>query len=320
MDYRKMKNVDIIDELVHQHSMNREILSELSRGDIIAKLKHCHIITKADYETQEKTVSIIEDNENDFVEFETAEETIEDLGNPNDVERPQMGDVKWHDYVISLFEEDEIKDGSPTVSGLRRVTEACLGKIVDSGPINVDIRNSDPNDLYVCVTYLVTVVVDNTFDGHVITQREVASVWFQNLGDGKVRGSIEPDFAVYAEANASTRAEGRTLRKLLRLKNTIAYEEKCNDESVTPQHSGNSEFNEEEPIQSNQINFLDSKCRQLDINLIKFINSGEDKYEKIKDVTRGTAQNMAQVINGFQTNLDSIPANLVGYDEDWRKQ
>lgn len=191
--------------------------------------------------------------------------------------------------------------------------------IVDSGPINVDIRSSDPDDLYVCVTYAVKVFLRDNY-GQCIVQREVASVWFQNLGDGKVRGSIEPDFAVYAEANASTRAEGRTLRKLLRLKNTIAYEEKCNDDSITPQHSDNAEFNEDEAIKPNQINFLDSKCRQLNINLLKFVNSGEAKYDKIKDVTRGTAQNMAQAINGFQTNLDSIPANLVGYDEDWRKQ
>ncbi len=318
MDYRKTKNDDIVDVLVAVYKMDKESVLKMGRKELIGVHK-AWVATESSDVTKAENDSIKFPQSDDYIEFDVSEEKVEDLGNPNDMEKPKMGDVEWHDYVMGLFTEDEVIDGSPTVSGLRRVTEACLGTIVDSGPIHVDIRSSDPEDLYVCVTYTVQVVLDDSF-GQTVTQREVASVWFRELGDGKCRGSIERDFSIYAEANASTRAEGRTLRKLLRLKNTIAHEERCNDISITTVQSASSDFNEDENIGSNQINFLDSKCRQLDINLLKFINSGDGKYKSIKDITRGTAQNMAQTISGFQTNVDSIPANLVGYDEDWRKR
>ena len=50
---------------------------------------------------------------------------------------PMPTDPKWNDYVLSLFEENELFDKMPLTNGLRRVAELLMGRIVFSGPSQV---------------------------------------------------------------------------------------------------------------------------------------------------------------------------------------
>ena len=77
-------------------------------------------------------------------------------------------------------------------------------------------------------------------------------------------------------------------------------------------------YNSDDRISSQQINFLDNKCKQLDLNVMGFISIGEKVYRSINDVTRESATKMIGVLNGYQNNTDTIPENILGYQSDWR--
>src|SRR5690606_27810229 len=106
-----------------------------------------------------------------------------------------------------LFEPKELIDGNPNCAALRRVSELVLGDIVSSGPSQV-FPATDPNG-----PGRATVVFEVIFDwgntGNFRTFKEVADCWHGNTDDL---------FCAHPVATASTRAEGRVLRKALKVK------------------------------------------------------------------------------------------------------
>ena len=79
------------------------------------------------------------------------------------------------------------------------------------------------------------------------------------------------------------------------------------------------EWNEEDPISVPQINFIDGKCRQLDIDVFEFINSGEKTYKSIQEVSKKTASKMLAMLNEYQNKSKPTPAKIVGYNSNWRE-
>ena len=77
-------------------------------------------------------------------------------------------------------------------------------------------------------------------------------------------------------------------------------------------------YNSDDRVSPQQVNFLDNKCKQLDLDVMSFINIGEKDYRSINDVTRESAKKMIGVLNGYQNNTDTIPENVLGYQSDWR--
>ena len=63
-------------------------------------------------------------------------------------DKPSFNSPEWNDYVLSLFTNEELVDGNPTVDGLRRVTELVLGKI-----------NKTHVDIVQCPTMSMVIVV-----------------------------------------------------------------------------------------------------------------------------------------------------------------
>ena len=60
----------------------------------------------------------------DVMEEEVTEEEVEMVYSPSDPE--------WSEYVLDQMHDSELKQGNPTVDGLRRVTERVYGEIVSS--------------------------------------------------------------------------------------------------------------------------------------------------------------------------------------------
>ena len=71
------------------------------------------------------------------------------------------------------------------------------------------------------------------------------------------------------------------------------------------------EWNEEDPISVPQVNFIDGKCKQLDIDVVEFINSGEGSSKNIGEVSKKTASKMLAILNDYQ-KLNLPPLKLWG--------
>lgn len=230
---------------------------------------------------------------------------------------PPMWSEDWQDFVLKQFADNETdEEGNPFIHGLRRVARKVLGPIVSSGPTSyTDVQPAapigDPNGWMmnpVSVCYVVRILWSRPED--IPENGTPFTVEFSDLAD-VMRGNTDPEFLKFPSAMASTRAEGRALRKALQLKK-VAAEEKTRVPLDEPPASGD--------IRESDIIFIDALCRRCDIDVMKFVNAGKAKYESIDKVPYGTAQAMTQHLSGLQNDMSKIKPNLKGYRADWRPE
>ena len=72
-------------------------------------------------------------------------------------------------------------------------------------------------------------------------------------------------------------------------------------------------------ISPQQIQFIDNKCNQLDIDAMKFINMGQHTYKSVNDVDKDCAKKMITMLNGYQNGTTDISEGIKGYTQDWRQ-
>jgi len=224
---------------------------------------------------------------------------------------PSILSPAWHDYAMSHFEKNELIDGNPVCAGLRRVAELLLGDIIETGPIQVDSPTDPDGPGRATVVY--KVVLNWMNSGVYKTFTEAADVWHGNTDDL---------FCAHPVATACTRAEGRALRKALKLR-VLAAEELAKKNIVeivqrSIEKSTDGSYNSDDRVSPQQVNFIDNKCKQLDLSVMSFISIGEKVYRSINDVTRESAKKMIGVLNGYQNDTDTIPETILGYQSDWR--
>ena len=254
------------------------------------------------------------EQEMDLFDVESIKEgTKEDYEKDNEYLGPAYGSEEWNDYVMSQFHSGELFDGNPTCAGLRRVAEELLGTIVSSRPAQVwPATDSDGPGR---ATVVFEIIIDWMDSGQLKTFADVADVWHGNTDDL---------FCAHPVATASTRAEGRALRKALKVKCLAAEELAKKDivsivrQTVSADQGIDGEWNEEDVISLPQTNFIDAKCKQLDINVMNFVNAGSEHYNSIAEVSKQTASKMLSTLNEYQTKNKDIPERLMGYDSNWR--
>lgn len=246
-------------------------------------------------------------------------ETFFDVEEQDEVEAvqevtPIYGSQEWHEYIMSKFEKRELIDGNPTCAGLRRVAEDVLGSIIVSRPSQV-FPSTDVNGPG-RATVVFEVVFNWMDSGQMRTFSDVADVWHGNTDDL---------FCAHPVATASTRAEGRALRKALKIRCLAAEElarkkdiESIVRDSVNSSKTVDGEWQEDDSISNPQINFVDAKCKQLDINVLAFINSGSEQYDSINNVSKKTGISMLATLNEYQNKKRKIPDSILGYDPNWR--
>ena len=225
--------------------------------------------------------------------------------------RPSMFSDEWNEFVMAHFHRNELIDGNPICAGLRRVAEFLLGDIVESGPEQVfpATDGSSPDR----ATVVFKVVFDWMNSGQHRVFKEVADVWHGNTDDL---------FCAHPVATASTRAEGRALRKALKLR-CLAAEELAKKDIVSIVQESvkktptSGEYEVDQSISTQQVQFIDTKCKQLDIDVMLFINMGSGDYANIGQVTRDSAKKMIKFLNGYQ-NGEPIQESIKGYKTNWR--
>lgn len=220
---------------------------------------------------------------------------------------PSMLSSEWHDYAMTLFHESELVDGHPLVAGLRRVAELVLGTIVFSGPTQVfPVQREDHHGRG---TVVFTVEFANG-----VRYAEVADSW---------EGNTDDMFCAFAIAIASTRAEARALRKALKIKGVAAEELTKKDTAKivrdisSTKTASEGEYNDQDRMSDAQYNFIDVKCKQLNINGEKLFASF--KVDSGKKVSKKIASDIIDSLNDYQRDKSSIPQDIIGYQQEWRK-
>lgn len=239
----------------------------------------------------EKTPNPVQDDEDDEDEddgfvLEIESPFDEDIENDG---VPAYNEDGWADYVMSQFKEDELVEGNPTIVGLRRVAENLLGPIVESGPVSLQSNTLGP-DIPPQSACTFRILFDWMLSGEGRTFVGAGGSWLGN--------SDEP-YSLYPEALAETRAEARALRRALKL-GQVSHEELTTKkvEDVLKMKD-KTEWDENDPISSVQINFLKTNCDRLGIDLDKFINSGASSYGSVEEIKRGVASKMIEEINRY---------------------
>jgi len=248
-----------------------------------------------------------EENMFDTVELETPSNTDTSVVDVIDTGAPSITDPEWNEYVMGLFTEKELYDGNPLVAGLRRVAELVIGQIVFSGPTQVFPPQRD--DHHGRATVVFSVEFSNG-----MKYAEVADCW---------EGNTDDMFCAYATATASTRAEGRALRKALRIRAVAAEEMTTKDTAKIVRDLSNKKdvsdggYDDTSRISDAQYNFIDVKCRQLNVNgavLFKDIFKADNN----RKVSKKVASDIIDTLNEYQRDKDNIPEKVLGYVEEWR--
>lgn len=240
-------------------------------------------------------------------ELQTPSNTDTSVKNVVSSDVPSMLSPEWHDYAMTLFEENELVNGHPLVAGLRRVCELVLGPMAFSGPTWV--KPTDRDDHHGRATVIFTVEFANG-----IKCAEVADSW---------EGNTDDTFCAFAVAIASTRAEARALRKVLKIRGVAAEELTKKDTAkivrdISKQQSSSSgDYNDQGRMSDAQLNFIDIKCKQLNINGAKLFKDVFN-IDQRKKVSKKVASDVIDVLNDYQRSKGSIPEEIVGYNEEWR--
>jgi len=252
--------------------------------------------------------TVLKEEEDIFseVELSTASNTTTSVRDVLNVDIPSMLSPEWHDYAMTLFHDSELVDGHPLVAGLRRVAESVLGTIVFSGPTQVfPVQREDHHGR---ATVVFTVEFANG-----IKYSEVADSW---------EGNTDDMFCAFAVAIASTRAEARALRKALKIKGVAAEELTKKDTAKivrdisSTKSSSEGEYNDQSRMSDAQYNFIDVKCKQLNIDGQKLFKNF--KVDSGKKVSKKVASDIIDALNDYQRDKSLIPKEIIGYQQEWR--
>lgn len=220
--------------------------------------------------------------------------------------KPNINAIEWTDYVLALLSDDEKIKGNPTTDGLRRIFELALDcTIIDASSI-VSQTPSPENEKRATVVHSLTYVLNDESVSESIKYKSVsgaADVYW---------GNCDKIYRNHPVAVAETRAEGRALRRALRLRKVVAAEEMAENIEDNPDHNTVSK------ISNQQINFIDIMSQRLNINVLKFLEINNLKMANIYDISHDDAVNIIRLLSKHQQNMSEISENIIGYSNDWK--
>lgn len=235
---------------------------------------------------------------------ETVNETISVEINTKSV---TPNDLEWTDHVLSLLSEDEKISGNPTTDGLRRIFEIALNcTIIDSSSIVAQAPCLD-NEKRATVVHTICYVLNGDSDtrSHLNTRSVsgAADVYW---------GNCDKIYRNHPVAVAETRAEGRALRRALKLRKVVAAEEIAKDIEDHPDSENVSK------ITQNQLNFIDVLSKRLDINITKMLNSLGYSDPNVYNIEHSGGINIIKALSSYQQDMNTIPEDIKGYNPNWK--
>jgi len=237
-------------------------------------------------------------DKNEFEEMVNVIEEKLDEPEKGQVERSYSeSDPEWSEYVLDQFHDSELKEGNPTVDGLRRVAEKMYGEILSSKSEVLEL----PSDKGRCTIK------------HSLTIRKYETSSVVEV-DGCVDvkyGNIPSPFNEHLVATADTRAEGKALRRALKLRIVTAEEMNNSQEDDI--------LDSDENITDQQILAINQMCKRLDINLTEFVKQGCPNVKSVRDVSNVQGRSSLSSLSSYQRDMSIIPEDQLGYDANWRE-
>ena len=165
------------------------------------------------------------------------------------------------EYILDQLADHELVQGSPTVDGLRRVTEKCYGEILES---HSEVIESPSRQNLRC-----------TLKHNLVIRKYSTDNLVRIAGCIDVaQDSLPYPFNMHMVATADTRAEGKALRRALKIKVITSEEMQSKpDDGVM----------DEGKVNDQQILAINQMCKRLDINVTKFV---KDSYNKVKTINQ----------------------------------
>jgi len=268
----------------------------VSKKDLIEKL-----VEQYDYEedkltgmTKEELTNLMDSLDKGEVKMEPIDETVDDETTSSEPAPPSMGDYEWHNYAMSHFHKDELMDGNPSVDGMRRVCELLVGTILETHTNVVGTPNEGNQ-------YRASVVVSIVIDDSDNVKR------FDGAADA-FSGNAEPEYARHALALAETRAEGRALKRALRLRKVVSAEEIVDSSKIENVVVGGPN-----KIVDTQVNFVDLLAKNGNINVEKLVKSLYNEVGNIRQLTYDQATALCTKLSEYRNKPDSVPEDVKGY-------
>lgn len=214
----------------------------------------------------------------------------------------------WTEYVLSLLTDDEKISGNPTTDGLRRVFETALNCMILSSCTSIvqcpDISNEKR----------ATAVHELQFK----LKDEQISIDDRNRcvsGAADVYwGNCDKIYRNHPVAVAETRAEGRALRRGLKLRKVVAAEE------IAKEIEDDVDGNSVSKITNNQINFIDVIAKRIDVDVIKLIEllKLELKNNNVYGLSYDSAVAIITKLSDLQRDISSIDTSIKNYNSSWK--
>ena len=211
--------------------------------------------------------------------------------------RPHEYDPGWSEYILDNMSDNELIQGAPTVDGLRRATEKCFGEILQSKSEIVEVPTRQNNKC----TIRHSLVIRKYSTESVIEVDGCVDVLYDK---------IPYPFNTHLVATADTRAEGKALRRALKIRGVTAEELQNQDEDDV--------MASEEGMNDQQILALNQMCKRLNISVVKFVKSQYNEVKVINDVSNMEARVLIGQLSGFQRKPKSIEKKIKGYDDNWK--
>lgn len=163
----------------------------------------------------------IEEDDKSYIETAVSPDILQILENhlPED-SVPNIHSSEWTKYVLSLFHKSELVQGYPTCNGLRRVFETLIGDIINS---DMEVLQCPDPQNGGRATVKCTIKYRDKDDGN---SSPLFAAYGRSVSDVAdcFYGNTDKPYCDHPVATAATLAEGRALRKGLRL-NIITSEE-----------------------------------------------------------------------------------------------
>jgi len=230
---------------------------------------------------------------------EMVEDVVEDTIQTSNAKKiPSEQDPEWSEYLLDQLSDSELINGAPTVDGLRRITQKCFGEIVESHSQIIETPTSQNNQ---------RCVIRHTLG--IEKHNGIGIIRVDGCVDVLYHKTPHP-FKDHLVATADTRAEGKALRRALKIRVVTAEELQNEDESEA--------ISTDELINDQQVLAINQLCKRLNISVQAIVTGEYKKVDQINQLRNLEATLLISTIAGFQRKPKDIPESYIGYNENWK--